>query len=287
MTVRSLAPIVLAGLGILLLSSCGGRAGRGPESPVPAYYTVQRGDTLYSIAWDAGQDYREVARWNGIRRPYLIKPGQQLRLIPPTQQQDEVWTVQRGDTLYSIARKTGVSVAALAQMNKLRPPYTIVPGQRLELGERRGRKSSDDPESRGAQTARRSAATQAPVRTNIQWSWPVKGELLSRYDPGDATRGIDISGERGTAIRAAAPGTVVYQGSGLRGYGKLIIIKHDSDFLSAYAHCDRIYVQEGNVIKGAQKIADMGSTGTNRVMLHFEIRYRGAPVDPLKYLPKT
>jgi lipoprotein NlpD len=108
---------------------------------------------------------------------------------------------------------------------------------------------------------------------------------LSRFGTGGA-KGVDIGGKPGQSVTAAAPGTVVYQGSGLRGYGQLIIVKHNTDFLSAYAHCDKIVVREGNVIKRGQKIAEMGSTGTDRVKLHFEIRYRGTPVDPLDYLPK-
>ena len=118
------------------------------------------------------------------------------------------------------------------------------------------------------------------------WAWPTEGKILARFNAKGPNKGIDIGGRKGQAIRAAARGTVVYQGSGLRGYGKLIIIKHNADFLSAYAHSDRIYVREGNVIKRGQKIAEMGSSGTNRVKLHFEIRRRGIPVNPLKYLPK-
>lgn len=116
--------------------------------------------------------------------------------------------------------------------------------------------------------------------------WPAQGALLERFSANGPNKGIDIGGKTGQPILAAEAGQVVYQGSGLRGYGQLIIIKHDDDFLSAYAHCDKIYVKEGNVIKRGQKIADMGSSGTDRARLHFEVRYRGAPVDPLDYLPK-
>ena len=110
--------------------------------------------------------------------------------------------------------------------------------------------------------------------------------LLERYSASGPNKGIDIAGKKGQPIVAAAAGQVVYQGSGLRGYGQLIIIKHNADFLSAYAHCDTIYVKEGNVIKQGRKIALMGNSGANQVMLHFEIRYRGAPVDPQDYLPR-
>lgn len=120
----------------------------------------------------------------------------------------------------------------------------------------------------------------------LNWLWPTQGDLLERFSANGPNKGIDIAGKKGQPIIAAETGQVVYQGSGLRGYGQLIIIKHNADFLSAYAHCDKIYVKEGNVIKRGQKIADMGSSGTDRAMLHFEVRYRGAPVDPLAYLPR-
>jgi lipoprotein NlpD len=126
----------------------------------------------------------------------------------------------------------------------------------------------------------------AVAARKLSWMWPAQGELLERFTANGPNKGIDIAGKTGQPILAAEAGQVVYQGSGLRGYGQLIIIKHDDDFLSAYAHCDKIYVREGNVIKRGQKIADMGSTGTDRARLHFEVRYRGAPVDPLDYLPR-
>lgn len=205
---------------------------RTPEAPTRE---VRAGDTLYGIAWESGRDYRELAEWNGIQPPYLIYPGQVLRLYPPE----------------------GVS----------RPPTrpdTAMPD-----------KSRD-----------RKTATSKPVTTKPgPWAWPAQGELIERFTPGGA-RGIAIAGKRGQPVYAAAPGTVVYQGSGLRGYGELIIIKHDADFLSAYAHNDRILVKEGSVIRRGQKIAEMGSSGSDRVKLHFEIRRRGVPVDPLIYLPK-
>jgi len=285
MIARWVAFIALANLA-LLLSGCTGRAAREAETGESSFYTVQRGDTLYSIAWQAGQDYREVARWNGIRPPYVIKPGQQLRLAAPGSARGGAWTVKRGDTLYSISRRANVPVGELARLNGLRPPYTIVPGQRLKLGD--GERDAPRQASSGTarQTARHAGSAPSAAKSGVPWRWPARGSLLARFDS-NGNKGIDIAGKRGDPVLAAAPGTVVYLGSGLRGYGKLIIIKHSSDFLSAYAHCDRTYVQEGNVIKGSQKIADMGSTGTKRVMLHFEIRYRGIPVDPLKYLPKT
>lgn len=120
----------------------------------------------------------------------------------------------------------------------------------------------------------------------LAWSWPTEGTIIGHFSTGGSNKGIDIAGVPGQPIHAAAAGEVVYEGSGLRGYGQLIIVKHNAEYLSAYAHCAATYVREGSVIKAGQKIAEMGSTGTDRTKLHFEIRRRGIPVDPLEFLPK-
>lgn len=296
---------------------------RQPESP---YRTVVHGDTLYSIAWEAGQDYRVLADWNGIKPPYTITPGQELR-IKPSSPESATRTVVHGDTLYGIASETGRDYRALAAWNDIKPPYTILPGQELRMQPPETENSmAPAPAKKGNKGAVASkninkkpkwTATPAPVKpvatssapkqtknevrtkTTVKpskagkavaiagpWMWPADGQLLKRYSESDAAKGLDIGGARGQAVRASANGRVVYQGSGLRGYGQLIIIKHNDEYLSAYAHNDRIYVKEGDVVKRGQKIADMGSTGTDRVKLHFEIRRQGAPIDPLKFLPK-
>lgn len=265
---------------------------RQPESRVRE---VQAGDTLYSIAWESGRDYRDIAEWNHLAPPYIIKPGQKIRLYPPRRSQRSRQTpggyriVARGDTLYGIAHDAGVPYTDLAAWNELKPPYTIAPGQRLRL-------TPPEAVTASPSSPRQSslAASGAKLKTNsesdtvgpIAWRWPAAGKVIARFAPDSGTKGIDIAGMRGQPIYAAAPGKVVYQGSGLRGYGQLIIIKHNADFLSAYAHCSAIYVQEGSVIKPGQKIAAMGSSGADRVELHFEIRRRGVPVDPLDHLPK-
>jgi lipoprotein NlpD len=268
-----------------------GDAKRPQRAPVPAYRTVVSGDTLYSIAWDAGQDYRDVARWNGIRSPYLLKPGQQIRLSPPQRDTGRV-IVATGDTLSSLAEEIGVGYKDLARWNNIAPPYTIRPGQTLR---------TTPPGTRMAKTPRSSAVDKDPAPESVSpvdskgsrsaarvgpWEWPADGSIASRFSASGNNKGLDIAGKRGQPVRAAAPGQVVYKGGGLRGYGQLIIVKHNRDFLSAYAHCDHIYVEEGDVIKRGQKIAAMGNSGTDQVKLHFEIRYRGSPVDPLKYLPR-
>lgn len=287
--------VVLAILVFLpAFNACGTRAvapvqdrSASMRQPEAAFRVVRTGDTLYSIAWESGRDYQELAAWNGLEVPYLIRPGQRLRLYPPARRSGTTTDsshriVAKGDTLYRIARATGVDQQDLARWNSLHPPYRLYPGQRLRLtppaaapGTGPVIKSKATPDSAGVDYA-------GP----IAWIWPTEGKLIARFAPNDANKGIDIAGTAGQAIRAAAPGTVVYQGSGLRGYGQLIIVKHNADFLSAYAHCAAIYVREGSVIKHGQKIAAMGSSGTDRSKLHFEIRRRGIPVDPLEFLPK-
>lgn len=214
--------------------------GRPVRQPEARYRVVQPGDTLYSISWESGRDYQDVARWNGIAPPYLIYPGQRIRLYPP------------------------------AAEPPAHPPSSAAPAR-----------AKNDSKTRAPTTTAPAAPT-----ANLSWVWPTQGDLIERFSANGPNKGIDIAGKIGQPVVAAEEGHVVYQGGGLRGYGQLIIIKHNDDFLSAYAHCDRIYVKEGNVVKRGQKIADMGRTGTDTVKLHFEIRYRGAPVDPQKYLPR-
>ncbi len=297
---------------MLLLSACAHRASSKPaEHDKPRnidaeYREVVRGDTLYSIAWESGRDYRELAAWNDIAPPYTIKLGQKIKLRPPSTPVvkkptgPNMHTVQKGETLYSIAARYDVTVADIAIWNTIPQPYVIKIGQTLRLSgptdrvaartETKRDEKSETPKTAAAPinapaTNTKPVASSVPVVSSVgAWTAPADGNILTRF--GDTSRGIDIGGKPGQPIVAAAPGTVVYQGSGLRGYGQLIIVKHNTDFLSAYAHCDRIVVREGNVIKRGQKIAEMGSTGTDRVKLHFEIRYRGTPVDPLNFISK-
>ncbi len=190
-------------------------------------YTVRRGDTLYSIAFGAGLDYREVAAWNRIATPYRIYPGQKIRLVaPPT---------------------------------RSRPSRST-------------RKAPKTPQK-----------TDNPVNS---WVWPAQGQVVRAFSANRQQTGIDIAGQRGQGVFAAAPGRIVYAGSGLRGYGKLIIVKHNEVFLSAYAHNRKILAREGIRVAAGQRIAEMGDTGTDRVKLHFEIRKDGRPVNPIHYLPK-
>ncbi len=205
--------------------------------------------------------------------------------------------VQRGDNLYRIAFSNGITVPDLAAWNGIPAPYTIYPGQRLRLYPQSaaGRVTS----GRSGPAARRPAMPSirparaapnvpaAPTASGIAWRWPADGQLISRYVAGEPTRqGVDIAGSGGAPVRAAGDGVVVYSGAGLVGYGELIIVKHSDAWLSAYGHNRNRLVNEGQLVKGGQQIAEMGRSGAARDMLHFEVRYNGKPVDPLLYLPR-
>lgn len=205
--------------------------------------------------------------------------------------------VRRGETVYRIATSNGITALDLALWNGIRPPYTIHPGQRLRLypggapsarPASSSRPSSSRPASRPSTPSTSAPApVYAPARSDIAWRWPTDGQLIERFASGDPTRqGIDVAGTPGQAVRAAGDGVVVYSGSGLVGYGELIIVKHDDQWLSAYGHNRARLVNEGQLVKAGQQIAEMGRTGAARDMLHFEIRYNGKPVDPLAYLPR-
>ncbi|KAF1690539.1 peptidoglycan DD-metalloendopeptidase family protein [Pseudoxanthomonas koreensis] len=199
--------------------------------------------------------------------------------------------VQQGDTLYSIARRNNVAVEDMARWNGLKPPYTIYPGQRLALGQGGSRGTATTTPGRTVTppkpAATTPAATPAPASSGFSWRWPAQGVLLATYVNGDNTRqGIDIGGSSGQPVVAAGDGVVVYSGAGLVGYGELIIVKHNEQWLSAYGHNRKRLVAEGQKVKAGEQIAEMGRSGTDRDKLHFEIRYNGKPVDPLLYLPK-
>lgn len=203
--------------------------------------------------------------------------------------------VQRGDNLYRIAIDNNIAPRDLAAWNSIAPPYTIYPGQRLRLYPGSGSQSPrvsagkatrPPPPRSTAPAASAPAPGKTPITSGVAWRWPVDGQLLSRFEAGEPTKqGIDIAGTGGAPVRASGDGTVVYSGSGLVGYGELIIIKHNEQWLSAYGHNRNRLVSEGAVVKAGQQIAELGRTGAARDMLHFEIRYNGKPVDPLKYLP--
>ncbi|WP_199171430.1 MULTISPECIES: peptidoglycan DD-metalloendopeptidase family protein [Luteimonas] len=204
--------------------------------------------------------------------------------------------VQRGDTLYRIATNNGISALDLAMWNNIAAPYTIYPGQRLRLypsgGTSRATASTTRPTSGRATAPVRPTrappqpAAAPPAQSPFRWQWPTDGQVIGRFTAGEPTKqGVDIGGTGGQPVSAAAEGTVVYSGSGLVGYGELIIVKHNEQWLTAYGHNRTRKVNEGDRVSAGQQIAEMGRSGAARDMLHFEIRYNGKPVDPLSYLP--
>jgi lipoprotein NlpD len=218
---------------LTFLGACG-EPYRKPDAPT-GQYTVRPGDTLYSIAWRHGLDYRELARWNHLALDDRIYPGQRLIIRPPT--------------------------GSPAASGQTRPPQTQAPGTR-------------PPDPPGADNV-------------TSWSWPTEGTTTAVRHTATGSEGLTIEGREGQIVRAAAPGRVVYTGSGLRGFGQLLIIKHTNVFLSAYGHNRALSVREGDQVAAGQAIAEMGLGPNRKPMLYFEIRYNGKPVDPRLYLPSA
>ena len=290
----------------------------------PEDYTVKSGDTIYAIAWRYELDPEAFAAWNGISASKLIKPGQRLHTRQPygfaatsnrehvsdapqtatqptgsskkqvTFSSNQKWVLARkGDTLYSLSKRSGVNVERLAQLNQLKKPYTIQPGQTIFL----------KPITTSAKsiayktTAPDTVATNKEIKaqqskqkthwpTTVRWQLPAKGKVVKKFSrQRNDAKGIDIAGKLGQAIVASADGKVVYSGDGLISYGNLIIIKHNKTYLSAYAYNRKLLVKEGDSVKSGQKIAEMGRKDNLSPRLHFEIRKNGKPVDPQKYLP--
>jgi lipoprotein NlpD len=245
----------------------------------PKSYIVQKGDTLYSIAFNYGFDYHDLAELNGIRDPRMISIGQEIRLFPgkpkagtpaaPVEAKPTEILVKEQPKLV----KYPYSDAALAQIDKVQEPvakvYLSKPDVKPDI---QADAESDDSADVG----------EDPV---LEWSLPAHGKVIGKFSESANRKGIDIAGKLGQPVMASANGKVVYSGSGLRGYGKLIIIKHNNTYLSAYAHNNKILVKEGQSVSRGQKIAEMGSTDSKGVELHFEVRRYGKPVDPAKYLP--
>lgn len=233
-------------------------------------HRVREGETLYSIAWRYGWDYRDLARANNIAAPYTIYPGQVVAFsangaTTSADASSPVPVSSPGDEQSGTSQATSVAVASPTHPKPTSSTRSQPPSQQKNAVER-----SPSP------------ATSGPLR----WQWPAEGKLSQRFGSSGADgRGIAISGQQGSAVVAAAAGQVVYRGSGLTGYGNLIIIKHNDRWLSAYAHNQKMLVKEGEKVKAGQKIATMGASGTYRTQLHFEIRKDGKPVDPLSVLP--
>ncbi|WP_164513396.1 peptidoglycan DD-metalloendopeptidase family protein [Thiosocius teredinicola] len=232
---------------------------------------MQRGDTLYGIAWQKGIDYRLVAAWNGIRPPYRIYPGQTLRLSAPTTRRASSATSHRSSTQTRALPAT-------------RPPTRSTATPLPKTKPRTSAKTSP-PKKSTPPVAKPTSTKSGP--TYLAWAWPVRGKIVSQFNASDPSRrGIKIGGRIGNTIQAAEGGRVVYSGSGLIGYGRLIIIKHNDKYLSAYGHNRKILVKEGDQVTKGQKIAEMGTANNGDALLHFEIRRDGKPVDPKGLLPR-
>ncbi|MFO7593301.1 MAG: peptidoglycan DD-metalloendopeptidase family protein [Pseudomonadota bacterium] len=226
-------------------------------------HVVKSGDTLYSIAWRYGYDPRKVAGWNNIPPPYTIYPGQHIYIISPYQQNARQVPHTRGTNVAD----RGTNRSATAPQ-----PGSPPTGTQTE-------RSVTSPINKVEKT------TNNHKRKKVKWSRPTAGEIVNHFSPSDGKKGVDIAGKAGQPIFSAADGNVVYSGSSLIGYGNLIIVKHNETYLSAYGHNRRLLVKEGDVVKRGQKIAEMGESGKEGVLLHFEIRREGKPVDPIDYLP--
>ena len=262
--------VIALAMGTLLVgcSSTGSNSARvvdrnssAPKRPTvtSGQYVVKPGDTLFSIAFRYGWDYKELAARNGIAPPYTIRPGQAIRFSSGAGSSTTVVSSPSSSSRTTVTRR----------------PVTAPAG------------SSKPATPAGTTSAPVVATVPAAERAVGGWTWPANGVLIGKFaSNGSLNKGIDIAGDLGQPVFAASGGAVVYAGSGLRGYGELIIIKHSDTYVSAYGHNRRLLVREGQQVKAGQSIAEMGSTGTDRVKLHFEIRRQGKPVDPLQFLPR-
>ena len=278
--------LLLALLSAMVLSGCANKnrpapvedrspnAARAPAKMVasadnagkPGYYSVKSGDTLIRIGMDNGQSWRDIARWNNIENPNLIETGQVLRVTPPEETGVVVRPVSSTNVVTSPApANTASAPAPVSNTASVRPPA-----------------SAANPPN--ASTPANNLANSDSAEETVSFQWPTRGNVLAGFDE-VKNKGIDIAGKAGDPVLAAADGKVVYAGSGLRGYGNLVILKHNNTYLTAYAHNQSLLVKEDQAIKRGQKIAEMGNSDADQVKLHFEIRRQGKPVDPAKYLP--
>ena len=232
----------------------------------PGYYTVKPGDTMIRIGLDTGQNWHDIVRWNNLANPNVIEVGQVLRVVPP-------------GTDPTLASARPVAPAKVETRPLESKP--ILPG-------------SPAPAASAVVAAPAPAAATAPAPAppakdgddELRWAWPAAGVVLTPFDEG-RSKGLEIAGKAGDPVLAAADGRVVYAGSGLRGYGNLVIVKHNATYLTAYAHNQTLLVKEDQSVRRGQKIAEMGSTDAERVQLHFEIRKQGKPIDPTRMLPPS
>ena len=238
-------------------------------------YTVQPGDMLTKIGMDTGQAWRDLARWNNLADPNHLEVGQVLRVMPPA------GDVAPGSTVSTTTTTTTTVAASQAATFKPLPPLP---------GKASGAAAAPPVAAAASAVPLTGVATPQPAATHegdddLTWAWPAAGPVVAPFDDAK-TKGLAIGGKAGDPVYAAADGRVVYAGSGLRGYGNLVIVKHNATYLTAYAHNQALLVKEDQIVKRGQKIAEMGSTDADRVQLHFEIRKQGKPIDPSRLLPQ-
>ncbi len=278
-----------------------------------SFYEVEKGDTLYFIAYMTGKDVKKIISYNRLKPPYTIHPGQKLRLWTPSyvapsygdsgSSPAPVSTVAVAKAKTTTTATTASAAVASSSSKSLDSSKNSKPSSAQKTsGVANGMaktakkespkavdqsKSKEYVESKGKQDVKKPVQKTITKNTKVsKWLWPTKGRIIKGFSAGDqGNKGIDIAGQRGQSIVSTANGTVVYSGNALRGYGNLVIVKHNDSYLSAYAHNERLLVKEGQSVKAGQKIATMGSSGANGVRLHFEIRYQGKSVNPNRYLP--
>jgi lipoprotein NlpD len=299
-TTRNAAPIVERNPGSIKPSELPKpSAAKTPAKNVDGrgYYIVKKGDTLLHIALEFGQNYRDLIAWNNLTNPNDIRIDQVLRVLPP-----EPGSVAGGAQTGSVITGSGIEVRSM-------PVPAVAPNKTAPRGDKRSYSEAALAELQRAEANSTGAAPAVPhsrteaskttdAKTNekpaeassangddesISWIWPAEGKIVGTFDEGK--KGIDIAGKIGQQVLAAGSGKVMYAGSGIRGYGNLVIVKHTNNLLSAYAHNKTILVKEGQTVNKGQKIAEMGNSDTDAVKLHFEIRQQGKPVDPSKFLP--
>lgn len=328
--VREILEAALTALTVVALVGCAGPARKAPvedRSPVPkpvaeapapvpdaapkvlpgaenagkaGYYTVKPGDTLLRISLDQGQNWRDLARWNGLENPNLLEVGQVLRVVPPAA--DAGAATARGvagagrvesrpldaRAAGPVAQAASAAATPAAAAPQASAPASAAPGQVAAAGNAAGGTVAPSAPG-GAQPPTAVAATAASAAPrdpaeDLVWAWPAGGTVVAGFDEG-RNKGLTIVGKAGDPVLAASDGRVVYAGSSLRGYGNLVIVKHNDIYLTAYAHNQVLLVKDDQIVRRGQKIAEMGSTDAERVQLHFEIRRQGKPVDPAKLLP--
>jgi lipoprotein NlpD len=269
------APVVDRSGGNVLGTQAAQPPAAPPGPPPPGYYRVKPGDTLYRIALENGQNYRDISAWNNLTNPNQIEVDQLLRVVPPGA---NTAALTPGVSTAPIGSNGAVQTAPLNGTPPSAGPAAGVAAPPI-YGSTANTAALTPPPSVGA-----ASDSTAGASGSVNFSWPVRGPLLGTFN--DSTnKGVNIGGSAGEVVKASADGRVVYAGNGLRGYGNLIIIKHDATYLTAYAHNRALMVKEGDAVTKGQKIAEMGNSDADRVMLHFEVRRQGKPVDPLKYLP--